>query len=228
MRISKQLNVEELWEDQDSNIKEGITRSVLKSMVLRDQPILDQIQDEIFRMRLDSRCFLSGPPGTGKTTTLIKRLGQKTDIFVEKEFEQENRLADEVERDTNIPHEKSWYLFSPTELLKQYVKEAAAREALPATDQEMFTWNQFSRMIARDELNLLNFGERKSRFVFDDQTVGILEASIDLIAWFNDFREYFKSENEADLENNVKQLSKHGQRSLQDLGKKFLQGLERF
>ena len=147
----KPVNVEELWEDQDSNIKEGITRSVLHSMLLRDQPILDQFQDDIFRMRLDSRCFLSGPPGTGKTTTLIKRLGQKTDIFVEKEFEQENRLADEVERDTNIPHEKSWYLFSPTDLLKQYVKEAAAREALPATDQEMYTWIQFSRKIARDK-----------------------------------------------------------------------------
>ena len=60
-------------------VREGQKRTILTSMELRDQAILDEQQDEIFRLPIDERIFLSGPPGTGKTTTLIRRLGQKLD-----------------------------------------------------------------------------------------------------------------------------------------------------
>ena len=46
-------------------------------MSLRDQPILDKYQGDVFRMPLVRQLVLLGPPGTGIFTTLIRRLAQK-------------------------------------------------------------------------------------------------------------------------------------------------------
>src|SRR5690606_19858644 len=101
---------------------------------LRDQPVLDQYQDEIFRLPLDKRLLILGPPGTGKTTTLIRRLGQKLDTAFLEEGEQ--RLVGSLE---GVAHSDSWLMFTPTELLKQYLKEAFAREGVPASDLRIRT-----------------------------------------------------------------------------------------
>ncbi|MER9168528.1 ATP-binding domain-containing protein [Mesorhizobium australicum] len=151
-----------LKEDALPTIVEGIRRDILRRMSLRDQPVLDKFQDEIFRLPLQSRCFLSGPPGTGKTTTLIRRLGQKLDRTALELSEL--ALVARAERD-DISHESSWIMFSPTELLRLYVKEAFVLEGVPASNERIRTWDDYRNEIARDHLGVLRTGTGSGHFV---------------------------------------------------------------
>lgn len=187
-------DLEALWNDEnDTNIVEGVRRAILTQMGLRDQPILDRYQDEIFRMPINSRCFLSGPPGTGKTTTLIRRVGQKTDRQALEESGEEMRLVQQVEDETGRAHESSWILFSPTELLRQYVKEAFNKEGLAASDEHIRTWEEFRRELAREELNLLRTSAGTGPFV-ERRTQDYLKPEVlEEAQWYEEFREFINA-----------------------------------
>jgi DNA polymerase III delta prime subunit len=155
-------------------------------MGLRDQPILDQYQDEIFRLPLDKRLLILGPPGTGKTTTLIRRLGQKLDTAFLEEGEQ--RLVETVASAQGISHANSWLMFTPTELLKQYLKEAFAREGVPASDLRIRTWQDYRRELARNAFGLLRTASGGGTFVLKDGLASLSEAALERpIQWFDDF-----------------------------------------
>ena len=61
------------------NVLSGRPHKIIDKIALRDRPLLDEYQDAIFRLPIDTQVAILGPPGTGKTTTLIKRLGLKSD-----------------------------------------------------------------------------------------------------------------------------------------------------
>lgn len=172
---------------QNSNVQAGIAHEIRTAMGLRDQPILDKFQDEIFRLPLNSQLFISGPPGTGKTTTLIKRLGQKLD----KEFltDAEIQLVDKAPYSVN--HQQSWIMFTPTELLKHYVKEAFAREQVPASDDHIRTWEKTRRDLARNVLGLLDSGSTRGKFVLkSDEKYLKPEVERSPEHWFSQFETF--------------------------------------
>jgi hypothetical protein len=113
-------------------------RKTVDRMELRDQPVLDQYQGLIFRMPLDKQVFLLGPPGAGKTTTLIRRLAQKRteNALTPEESEKLERLGMKAD----FLSDDGWAMFSPTELLKLYVREAFNREGVPASSINLRTW----------------------------------------------------------------------------------------
>ncbi len=201
------------------NVLEGIRRGVLTKMGLRDQPLLDQIQDNIFRMPLDTRLVVLGPPGTGKTTTLIKRLGQKLDRQHLDEDEQRviGRTAAGADR-----HSQSWMMFTPTELLKQYVKEAFALEEIAASDERMKTWSDYRRELARNRLGMWRTDANNGPFVFrpglDPFQTSMLPRQI---AWFEDFENWQSEDFWKELAAHAGRLAESADQAVARLGKRL-------
>lgn len=179
-------------EQNAANIVDGRRRSVLVKMGLRDQPILDQYQDEIFRLPLGKRLVILGPPGTGKTTTLIRRLGQKLDFEILEDTEKD--LIRVTENSGELPHSRSWLMFTPTDLLKEYLKEAFARESVPAPNHCIRTWNDYRRDLARGDLGILKTATGKGSLVMRDELSSFRHSILEKpIQWFSEFNDWQRS-----------------------------------
>lgn len=138
---------------EEATVRITQKKQIVDRISLRDQPILDQFQGEVFRMPLDGRLLLLGPPGTGKTTTLIRRLAQKRtpEALTEQEIESLDRAG--IKNGFLDAH--SWVMFTPTELLKLYLKEAFGREHVPASDEHIKTWEKERLNLGRNVFHIL-------------------------------------------------------------------------
>lgn len=171
-----------------SSVQEGLRRSVIDRISLRDAAILDQYQGAVFRLPVNRRVMLSGPPGTGKTTTLIKRIAQKG--RADEVSEEERELATDVDE---VFHSDNWIMFTPTELLKQYLKEAFARESVAASDRRVRTWSEERRRLARDVVRILK-SETGGTFTLDDDLRLLHDTSSSALIELTDaFQDHFES-----------------------------------
>lgn len=164
-------------------------RRVVDKFELQDLAIVDKYQDDIFRIPLSTFLLIYGAPGTGKTTTIIKRLAQKTDP----DFLLENKEIAANEVDALRPAfygPTNWVLFIPSELLRGYLKEALAQERLAATEENVLVWQEYRVTVARDTLRVLKTGSRGT-FVLRD---GLVDepASARLASWTQSFERYFQ------------------------------------
>ena len=210
-------------ESTSANVQEGLHRNVIAKMELRDQPILDRYQDEIFRLPLNSRLLLLGAPGTGKTTTLIRRLGQKLDLTALEEDEQ--KILNNIE---GLDHKSSWIMFTPTELLKQYVKEAFAREGIPASDQRISTWSDYRRDLARNTFRFLKSASGRGSYVMKEAVVTFpQEVLLNQCAWFSDFDQWQKILFWEELRDAAKRLSENERKDVSRLGDQVLSIIEK-
>ena len=165
----------------------GLQRQVIEKMELRDQPILDAQQGEIFRLPLANQIIITGAPGTGKTTILIKRIAQKS---YPEFLEPDEILKIPPERLDEFIHADNWVMFTPTELLKIFIKEAFNQESIAASDRRVKVWDDERDKIARESLGILKAGDkgyfRKSRDrYFSDET------NPWLIEYFLQFKGFF-------------------------------------
>ncbi len=209
-----------------ANIFEGVRRSVITKMGLRDQPVLDQYQDEIFRLPLDKRLLILGPPGTGKTTTLIRRLGQKLNTAYLDEGEQ--RLVDNLATTQGVAHSDSWLMFTPTELLKQYLKEAFAREGVPASDLRIRTWHDYRRELARNAFGVLRTATGGGTFVLKDEVQSLnVEALARPTQWYSDFDAWQRNAYVQESRDAAVLLSQAASSEVRDLGSRLASILER-
>lgn len=138
--LKKFLNKDE---KNKPEVFEPPTTSYKNTLQLEEQTVLDDAQDPIFRRHLSSHVLISGPPGTGKTTVQVKRLSQKNKWdYLSAE---EQTLFDKSEWKENC----NWLFFTPSPLLKGYLKEALAAELLPASDRHVKVWKDYQIELLR-------------------------------------------------------------------------------
>ena len=145
--------------EEAENVRLERQRRAIDRIALRDQPILDRHQGEVFRMPLNRRVLLIGPPGTGKTTTLIKRIAQKQTLS--ELPEDEVALVRSAGLDDRFSAQDGWAMFSPTELLTLYLRDAFNREGVPAPGYQLKTWQRERRRLARDVIPILRTESRR-------------------------------------------------------------------
>ncbi len=144
-------------EKQISALKQKVQKHIAKEVALRDQPLLDEYQEEVKRSKiLNGILIINGGPGTGKTTSLIQRINYLTSSTIEEEIGELNNEQREVIYNPNT----GWIFYSPTNLLKAYLERAMKEENLIGLEENVRTWDNHRKILLR-QTGLINVEKQR-------------------------------------------------------------------
>lgn len=210
-------------DEDEQNIIEGILHETRTAMELRHNPYLDIVQEKIFRLPLDRRIAVLGPPGTGKTTTLVRRLRQKID-FAALDPEEAALVAEPDAAGRS--HPESWLMFTPTELLRQYVIGAFNREGVPAPDDRLKTWDDY-RLELGKKLRVLRI-VGGSGMVMDEDPEQLQPGTLAAMTeWFKAFDAHQKAAFVAQLRQEGERIAATEDAGVAALGRQVLAAIDR-
>lgn len=182
----------------DKEYQQNISKAkkfIRQNAELRSQYILDPWQDEIRRSNLyDITIAIDGGPGTGKTTSLVQRIRFLTDIVAINEY-LPNLSEDKKQM---VVNNSSWIFFSPSELLKLFLKNNMTNEGLNANDSNVYVWDTYKTKLMKD-YKLFNT-ETKNPFLnlkkFESENILPIDSKKlkDIIKCFDDFYLSFQKE----------------------------------
>lgn len=161
-------------------------RRIAERFELADIPVVDSSQGEIWRLDIQRFIVITGAPGTGKTTTAIKRIAQKTDATALIDSNEVTGIPIETLRQW-LQGPKNWALFTPSDLLRSYLQQALGQEGLAATEERVPVWATTKIRIARDVLRLIG----QDRFFSLAEDLVAKRDSKSLSAWALAFRDHF-------------------------------------
>ncbi|MBN0070594.1 DNA helicase UvrD, partial [Pseudomonas aeruginosa] len=105
------------------------------------------------------------------------------------------------------------------ELLKQYLKEAFAREGVPASDLRIRTWQDYRRELARNAFGVLRTASGSGTFVLKDSLPSLSAEALDRpIQWFDDFNTWQRNAYVQELHEAANMLREAKAPEVQSLG----------
>ncbi len=132
-------------------------------------------------------------------------------------------LVNAIGSSSTFSHRESWLMFTPTELLRQYLKEAFAKEGVAASDQRITTWHDYSRDLARNVFNILRSANARTGFVLKSPVAYLTgEVQVSSFQLFQEFYDWQLGWYLTSLVEAAKIMNRSANHDIAALGKRLL------
>jgi hypothetical protein len=222
-----EVDLMEQWAKQSlegTNVTPGLVYIPRRALELKVASLLDEFQSEIFRLPITEQIAVIGPPGTGKTTTMVMRLRQKLDFAL---LDEEERLLVEDTQGISLEHTDSWILFTPSESLRLYVGQALGKAGVPVHDERLRTWDNYRSDIARNVLRILRSGTSSGFTIRDDAALIASSTLRNQVAWFEDFDSWQQETFVRQIVTEAQRFKEAGDTRIIALGRRIEAAIER-